>query len=91
MSPVQPEEDTSSQLLSFIRTSFLGGDPDGELDEQTPLLEYGILNSLNTAELLAFVRDDLNVEIPFARVTAETFRSVATLAVLVDATRSAAG
>lgn len=89
MSSVQSQDETAAQLLTFIRNSFLAGDPEGELDQDTPLLEYGILNSLNTAELLVFLRDDLGVDVPFDQVTAQTFRSVSTVTSMVIAVRTA--
>jgi clorobiocin biosynthesis protein CloN5 len=77
------QEDVSAQLLSFIRESFLSGDPEGELDADTPLLEFGILNSLNTATLIAHIRDEFAVVVPLADVTAATFKSVGTLSEMV--------
>ena len=86
--PVRSENATSKQILDFVREKFLGGDPDGEVTERTPLLEYGILNSLNTAELLAYLRDELDVAVPFDVVNAETFKSIDALSVMVDSWRT---
>lgn len=76
MKPVQTRDGIAAELLAFIRGSFLSGDPEGELDEHTPLLEYGILNSLNTALLIAYMRDELGITLPLMEVTAATFKSV---------------
>jgi len=79
----QTREDISSELLTFIRESFLAGDPEGELDADTPLLELGILNSLNTALLIAHLGEKFGVDVPLADVTATTFKSVRTLSEIV--------
>lgn len=75
----QTREDISSELLTFVRESFLDGDPEGELDLDSPLLELGILNSLNTAILIAHLGEKFGVQVPLMDVTASTFKSVRSL------------
>lgn len=75
----QTREGISSELLTFIRASFLAGDPEGELDADTPLLELGILNSLNTAMLIAHLGEKFGVYVPSIDVTANNFKSVRSL------------
>lgn len=75
----QTREGIHSELLTFIRESFLAGDPEGELDVDTPLLELGILNSLNTALLIAHLGEKFGVQVPLIDVTASTFKSVRSL------------
>lgn len=79
----QTREDISSELLTFIRESFLAGDPEGELDADTPLLELGILNSLNTAILVAHLGEKFGVHVPLMDVTATRFKSVRSLTEIV--------
>jgi peptidyl carrier protein len=76
-------EDISSELLIFVRESFLDGDPDGELDVDSPLLELGILNSLNTAILIAYLAETFGVHVSLIDVTASTFKSVRSLTEMV--------
>lgn len=70
------EEELTARLIDFIRTRFLDGDRHGELDEHTPLLEWGVLDSLNTTIFLNFIRDEFGVTVPAASVTASNFRDV---------------
>lgn len=79
----QTREDIAAELLTYIRESFLAGDPEGELDVDTPLLELGILNSLNTALLVAHLGERFGVNVPLIDVTATTFRSVRSLTEMV--------
>ena len=77
------EDQVTPTVLGFIRERFLDGDPRGELTEETPLLEWGILNSLNTAVLIAWIREHFERDIPIAKVNASTFRTVRTLSAAV--------
>ena len=89
MQPVQTREDIAAELLAFVRDRFLSGDPEGELTADAPLLELGILNSLNTATLIAHLREEYGVAVPLNDVTAATFKTVDSLADLVHQTLSA--
>lgn len=70
-------------LLDYLRGNFLQGDERNELDERTPLLEWGILTSMNTAVLLTHIRETFGTPIPPARINAANFRDVASIADLV--------
>lgn len=70
------DDQIAAQISGFIRERFLGGDPHGELTERTPLLEWGVLNSLNTVLLLNFVRDKLGVSIPPSRINARDLKDI---------------
>ncbi|GAA1216914.1 acyl carrier protein [Prauserella alba] len=74
-----------TELLGYIRSEFLFGDEDEELDTTTPLLEWGILDSLRTALLLGHVRERYGVNISPAKVQADNFRDVRAIAGLVRA------
>lgn len=79
------EAEISVRLLGFIKEALLGDDPASDLDDKTPLLEWGVLNSMNTAMLLAFIREQLGYDIPPTAITARNFRDVrAICAMLAD-------
>lgn len=79
------EEEIVSALIRFIREEFLWGDEGRELDETSPLLEWGIIDSLRTALLLAHIRDEFGVHVSAAKVDAQNFRDVRNIAGLVMA------
>jgi len=70
-------------LLNYLRSTFLQGDERNELDERTPLLEWGILTSMNTAVLLTHIRETFGTPVPPALINAANFRDVGSIADLV--------
>ena len=71
----------ASDLLDFIRYEVLGDGDD--LDETTPLLEYGILDSITMVSVLAFIRARFGVEVRGEDITVSNFENVSTLARMV--------
>lgn len=69
------DEVTGARIIDYIRTTFLDGDPDGDLARTTPLIELGVLNSLNIVRLLAFVDKELGVKVPPMEVNGANFKS----------------
>ncbi len=70
------------QLKRYIAQDVLGGKDIG-LDETTPLLEWGIINSLEMVKLLSFIRKQFAVDIPTEKLVADSFTSVSSIADLV--------
>ncbi|MGP3912326.1 acyl carrier protein [Nonomuraea sp. 10N515B] len=75
------ESDVSSKLIGFIRDRFLDGDPRGELDDSAPLLEWGILTSLNTSILLNYIRAEFGAVVD--GIEADDFRTVRSLTAMI--------
>lgn len=75
-------EAVHDQLSGYIRRTFLG-DESAVLESDTPLLEWGILNSMNTARLLTYIREELAVDIPPTHITGTYFKNVDTITDLV--------
>lgn len=73
----------SDRLVAFIRKRFLPDELKGDFDETSPLLELGILDSLNTAILLNFIRNEIGTAIPYEKVEAETFKDVRSVTAVV--------
>jgi acyl carrier protein len=77
------DEKVSEKLITFIRNQFLDGDPGQQLDASTPLLEWGVLNSLNTVQLLTYIRDEFGVRVPPTEISARGFKDVNSITALV--------
>lgn len=70
-------------ITQYVEREFLGESDASELTPQTPLLEWGVLNSMNTATLLAFIRTEYGVVVPPTRITGRHFRNLETITALV--------
>jgi flavin reductase (DIM6/NTAB) family NADH-FMN oxidoreductase RutF/acyl carrier protein len=84
------DNEITSRLLTFIQKTFLGEGAPSELDEETPLLEWGVLTSMNTAVLLTFLRDEIGVRVPPDRINGKNFKSIRAIAEMVTELRIAA-
>lgn len=71
-----------TQLTSFMGT-LLDDDQLRDLTPQTPLADYGVLNSLGMARLVAFIHDELGVMIPARELTGRRFHNLDKIADLV--------
>jgi acyl carrier protein len=69
-------------LTTYVIREILDGRGMG-LDGATPLLEWGIMNSIEIAKLVTFVYQKLNVRIPAERISAEHFKDLDSIATLI--------
>lgn len=58
-------------------------DPTVTIEPDTPLLEWGILNSVSTVQLIGFIRDRFHVVVPSEGVTGENFRDLRSITQLL--------
>ena len=75
--------DAVYELLATYVAETLLSEKTETLEPDTPLLEWGILNSMNTAKLLTFIRESLGVEVPITHITGTHFRTLGTITDLV--------
>ena len=80
--------EVSARITAFIRDKYLGSE-DAELTEVTPIIELGILDSLNTILLIGFIRDELGVMVPPREINADNFKDIRSIASLVCETAGA--
>ncbi|MGS2642124.1 hypothetical protein [Streptosporangium sp. LJ11] len=71
------------RLVDFIQENLVQDGDDIKVDETTPLLVSGLLDSLRTARLLNFLRRDVGVPVPAAKLDPENFRDVVTIVAMV--------
>ncbi|RMI43205.1 acyl carrier protein [Actinomadura harenae] len=64
-----------AQLTGFLKT-MLKPDQFSRLGPETPLREFGVLDSLGMARLVTFIRDDMGVAVPMRHLTGARFRSL---------------
>lgn len=75
-----------SEIILKLRTYFIQDVLDGKdtsLDETTPLLEWGIINSFEMVRLVSYIRSDFGVDIPYEAISADHFTDILTIANLI--------
>jgi acyl carrier protein len=76
------DSNVKSSIHEQIVTTWLNGDDRG-FDDDTDLQGTGILDSFSTLSLVAFIDEAFRVQLDPVDITAETFKSVTTIAELV--------
>jgi acyl carrier protein len=71
-----------SKLESYIIREILNGDETG-LHEHSPLLEWGLLNSLESLRLLAFIDEQFGVTLAGNMMTPQSLATIGSIADLI--------
>jgi acyl carrier protein len=58
-------------------------DPTVTIEPDTPLLEWGILNSISTVQLIGFIREQFQVDIPPEEVAGRNFKDLRSISQLL--------
>lgn len=69
-------------LKNYIARELLDGQDIG-LEASTPLLEWGIINSIEMARLVTFIQNRFNVAVPADKIVIQHFRNLAAITDLV--------
>lgn len=69
-------------LKAYVAKEILDGNDIG-LDGSTPLLEWGIINSMEIAKIIKFIQNRFNVEISNDKILPENFINLSVLSSLV--------
>ena len=80
---------TADQYIDPIRQYIVDHHLDGQSDLRptTPLLEWGVIDSFALTEVLAFIEDEFEVEVPAEEITTENLRDLESIAALVSRLR----
>lgn len=71
------------KLSGYIKEQFLGDSGVTDLEPDTPLLEWGVLTSMNTSLLLTYIRTELGLTIPPTHITGKNFKSLTAITDMV--------
>lgn len=74
-------DDYIEPIRAYIVCNHLDGQP--ELDRRTPLLEWGVIDSLALTDVLAFVEDEFELVVPPSEMTPENLRDLETIGTLL--------
>jgi len=70
-------------VKSYILEAFLPGASPAELTDETPLISAGILDSLATVRLVAFLEEQFKIEVAAYEATADNLETITQVAALV--------
>ena len=79
--------DVEQTVKSYILTEFLAGEDPAQLTPTTPLISIGILDSLATLKLVAFLEEQFKISVAAHEADAENLDSIERIARLVESKR----
>lgn len=82
------DDNVIPELRDFIAREFLNGKDQG-LDAATPLIEWGVIDSIAIVSLRDFVASRFGVEIPHSDLKPSNLSSLTTIASLIGRLRRA--
>jgi acyl carrier protein len=77
-------EETTKVIHEFILREFLPGEDPGELQDDTPLISGGILDSITTLKLVAFLEDTFRITINAYEAGSGNLDTIDQIAALVN-------
>jgi acyl carrier protein len=80
--------ETAAIVKQFILAEFLPGEDPAELTPSTSLITTGILDSIATLKLVAFLEETFGISIAAHEADVEHLNTLADIAHLVDSKRS---
>jgi acyl carrier protein len=69
-------DDLKKLLIDYVKKEYLEEDTEEEIDENTPLISSGIVDSFSMVSLKTFVEKKFNIKISDEKATTEAFDSV---------------
>jgi acyl carrier protein len=63
------------ELKGFVVSEFLDG-REGGLDENTPLLAWGVIDSLSVHQLISFTGERFDIEVPQSEVIPDNLKDL---------------
>jgi acyl carrier protein len=81
---VADREVVLENLTQYIQEHMFKGDEPVGLTAATPLLEWGILNSMGTARLVGYIRNQFGVRVPPGQMVRQNFQNINCIADLVS-------
>jgi acyl carrier protein len=69
-------EDTKNLIIEYVKKEYLEEDAEEEVNENTPLISSGIVDSFSMVSLKTFLEKKFNIKIPDEKATPEAFDTV---------------
>lgn len=81
--------EVKSNIKNYILKEFLPGESPDTLDDTTPLITGGVLDSIATVKLIAFLEEEYGVQIEPHEMNADYLNFLPDIASLVEERQSA--
>lgn len=69
-------EETKKLIIDYVKKEYLEEEDEQEVNENTPLISSGIVDSFSMVSLKMFLEKKFSVKIPDEKATTEAFDSV---------------
>ena len=69
-------EDIKNLIIEYVKKEYLEDDAEEEINENTPLISSGIVDSFSMVSLKTFLEKKFSVKIPDEKATPEAFDTV---------------
>ncbi len=69
-------EETKKSIIDYVKKEYLEEEDEQEVNENTPLISSGIVDSFSMVSLKMFLEKKFSVKIPDEKATTEAFDSV---------------
>lgn len=69
-------EDLKDLIIDYVKQEYLEEDSEEVINENTPLISSGIVDSFSMVSLKAFLEKKFNIKIPDDKATPEAFDTV---------------
>jgi acyl carrier protein len=77
-------DDVSEQIKHYILTDIASDLNITHLEDDEPLIESGIIDSLGVLKILAFLEESLGLDLSSDQVKMENFKSIRTIRAMVE-------
>lgn len=82
-------DDIQSPVKDFILREFLPGEDPNELQDDTPLITGGILDSIATLKLVSFIEEQFTISLAAHEADVDHLNTLSDIANLVESKRKA--
>ncbi len=69
-------EEIKNLIIEYVKKEYLEEDAEEEVNENTPLISSGIVDSFSMVSLKTFLEKKFNIKIPDEKATPEAFDTV---------------
>lgn len=69
-------EELKKLIIDYVKKEYLEEDSEEEVDENTPLISSGIVDSFSMVSLKTFLEKKFDIKIPDEKATTETFDTI---------------